>query len=202
MANPPLWIYRQTILPYGSRLQKLKKWEEPKRNDLPARYSTITIPTKDATWRGSDGKLYKYDYDLKRTVEIKEPPVMLGRTQNPGNLENSEYFKWIGRRHPGIKAATCRACGFIAVDQEARRKHGGCGKLCQNAWILMRADKTEENMFKCAVCNTGTTYIPWGVPLCKGCIETWKFGLPVTCEVPGVMSMAIDLAKMNMGITS
>lgn len=203
MANPPLWLLRQTILPYGARLQKNKpKWEEPKKPIYTSGFGRVgpsrplwDRKTGETTW-WENGKQYRFNFTTQKPelIESKEPPQI-------GNLDNGEYFKWIGREHKSMTFATCRACGFVAMSKDQRRDHGECGKLLTEAYRLLRKDKKPDGGYICVVCDSSTPNLSWGVPVCFTCKDTWRFGRGGMGRLTlSSLTYAIDMAKSNMGI--
>lgn len=211
MANPPLWVLRQTILPYGARLEpNREKWEEPKIvYTYPPKKRTPPGKNTFVTWTNMRGELQRFDYETQRvvTLESGELAVFPKAPQKPtiGNLDKSEYFQWLGCRSPMSCWAKCRACGHVCWNVGAREYHkNGCGRVLNHAYKLLCADvHRPTGQLICAICLLPTKRKMWGLPLCEDvrCEEFWKFGgdNPHEGRIPNSLKEAIILVKFREG---
>jgi hypothetical protein len=149
--HPPLWVLRQTILPYGARLPKMPPlWEEPK--------SPVVITDKRRFFQ-------QFDWDRGRGPNN-------AKVFSHGNLDNNDYRYWIGLKNslPGDGVAICRCCHAVFPVKLIKNHKQGCPKKLEAAYALLQKDK------RCVICNEETSRQVWGVPLCSmQHIDEWRF---------------------------
>jgi hypothetical protein len=149
----PLWVLRQTILPYGARLRKKPpKWEESKMKTFPLYQRSRT------SWRDS-GETF-----CKSSV----------------NWNDARY--WVGVRiGPTTDCgwSKCRRCDFTAKTEVQRRTHKGCHKPLELAYAALLKDK---RCVICDVTTNHTSWgLPICIDI--ACVEKWKFDMTMNKNV-------------------
>jgi hypothetical protein len=131
-------------------------------------------------------------------LEEEEEEIITSAERIDGNLSTGEYRWWIGSRMKTSSFAMCRACRSIVSDPLQRMMHKESPKIegmtCKIRLYHAYRFLLEQVRHRCVVCRGETRYVEFGVPMCMGCVNTWKFGKEELPTLQGAMIAAV-LAK-------
>lgn len=191
----PLWIIRNTFCSYGSKMPPRPDTMNPNAKQCETCEKWLNTFNEWEYWRGKiyckehaaqaqkDNPYTNTNYGgsyVNRGNVTAMPPRHAGFME--GNLEETLYKFWIGTELRYSLRSTCRACGEVVFNSDARKNHKElCKTLYKNnisCWfVLGLIHKKLEELGWCAVCGRNANHKQkWGIPLCSPeCIKIWKF---------------------------
>lgn len=173
MPRPmPIWAIRSMLGPGGCRQEPFKQLPKP----LVCWHGCCKkrgVGLRDNHWYCDEHLVETPIRPIGFCSSTFTPYVHTPRKQ--GNLENWEFRFWIGDKWNANGYATCRCCRAIVFNKAGRDDHKDKFEYPNCFVMLTNAYKELLKKGRCLVCREGTMQRNWGVPICAGCEDAWKF---------------------------